>query len=141
MVWPTLLRLTGNFAFMLTLSMVTWPVVRLSGVRPVFRNDRFGLPPQSVVATHALNLSAGVSNSSVLRGRSLSCRAKLSPHFCRAAAAFGLALRRTPDLGDYGLDQVAQLAEGARGPDPRGERAEFLRLVREAESLLQTDGN
>ena len=30
------------------------------------------LPPQSVDATHALNLSAGVSNSSVFRGRSLS---------------------------------------------------------------------
>ena len=31
-VWPSLLRLAGNFAFMLTLSVVTWPVVRLSGV-------------------------------------------------------------------------------------------------------------
>ncbi len=30
------------------------------------------VPPQSVDATHALNLSAGVSNSSVFRGRSLS---------------------------------------------------------------------
>jgi len=33
------------------------------------------LPPQPVDATHALNLSAGVSNSNVLRGRSFSCRA------------------------------------------------------------------
>ena len=30
------------------------------------------LPPQPVDATHALNLSAGVSNPKVLRGRSLS---------------------------------------------------------------------
>jgi len=30
------------------------------------------LPPQPVDATHALNLSAGVSNSKVFRGRSLS---------------------------------------------------------------------
>jgi hypothetical protein len=38
---------------------------------------RFWLPPQSVDATHALNLSAGVSNSNVLRGRSLNRRATL----------------------------------------------------------------
>jgi len=37
----------------------------------------FGVPPQPVDATHALNLSAGVSNPSVLRGRSFSCRATL----------------------------------------------------------------
>ncbi len=35
------------------------------------------LPPQPIDATQALNLSAGVSNSSVLRGRSFSCRATL----------------------------------------------------------------
>jgi hypothetical protein len=37
----------------------------------------FGVPPQSVNATHALNRSAGVSNSNVLRGLSFSCRATL----------------------------------------------------------------
>ena len=61
--------------------------------------------------------------------------------FAAAVAAFGLALRGTPDLRGYGLDQVARLADGARGPDPRGERAEFLRLVRDAESLVQTSSN
>jgi len=37
------------------------------------QSGNFGLvlPPQPVDATHALNLSAGVSNSNVLRGRSL----------------------------------------------------------------------
>ena len=38
---------------------------------------RFGLPAQPIDATHALNLSAGVSNLKVLRGRSLSWRATL----------------------------------------------------------------
>src|ERR1022692_2988670 len=33
---------------------------------------RFGLPPQPIDATQALNLSAGVSNCKVSRGRSLS---------------------------------------------------------------------
>ena len=60
--------------------------------------------------------------------------------FAAAVAAFGLALRNTNDLGEFGLDEVAQLADGARGPDPRGERAEFVRLVRDAESLRQTEG-
>jgi hypothetical protein len=35
-------------------------------------NVRFGLPAQPVDATQALNLSAGVSNCKVLRGRSFS---------------------------------------------------------------------
>ena len=37
-----------------------------------YTEDRYVLPPQLVDATHALNLSAGVSNSKVFRGRSLS---------------------------------------------------------------------
>ena len=50
-------------------------VVSFSDARRNFLDVRFVLPPQLVDATHALNLSAGVSNSKVLRGRSLSCRA------------------------------------------------------------------
>jgi Ca-activated chloride channel family protein len=61
--------------------------------------------------------------------------------FATAVAAFGLALRGASDLGSFDLGQVARLADGARGPDPQGERAEFLRLVRDAESLLKTSGN
>jgi hypothetical protein len=38
---------------------------------------RFGLPAQPVDATQASNLSAGVSNAKVLRGRSFSWRATL----------------------------------------------------------------
>ncbi len=40
-------------------------------------NVRFALPAQPVDATQALNLSAGVSNAMVLRGRSFSWRATL----------------------------------------------------------------
>ncbi len=43
----------------------------------VLRMSAFRVPPQPIDATQALNLSAGVSNSSVLRGRSFSCRATL----------------------------------------------------------------
>ena len=40
-------------------------------IRVLVRCVRFGLRPQPVNATHSLNFSAGVANSSVLRGRSL----------------------------------------------------------------------
>ena len=36
---------------------------------------------------------------------------------------------------DYGWDRVLDLAQGARGADPYGERAEFVQLVRAAQSL------
>jgi hypothetical protein len=39
-------------------------------VQGISMNDRFAVPAQPVDATHALNRSAGVSNPSVLRGRS-----------------------------------------------------------------------
>jgi hypothetical protein len=50
------------------------PVIggNLSRSHRVFANVRFGLPAQPVDATQALNLSAGVSNCKVSRGRSLS---------------------------------------------------------------------
>src|SRR5665213_2305688 len=44
---------------------------------PLPGNVRFGLPAQPVDATQALNLSAGVWNAKVSRGRSLSWRATL----------------------------------------------------------------
>ena len=44
-----------------------WELKRLSD-----EYVRYAVPPQPVDATQALNLSAGVSNPKVLRGRSLS---------------------------------------------------------------------
>ena len=38
---------------------------------------------------------------------------------------------------DYGWDQILDLAQGARGEDPWGDRADFVRLARAAESLPQ----
>ena len=42
----------------------------------------FGVRPQPVGETHALNISAGVSNSSVLRRLSFSCLATLFKSAC-----------------------------------------------------------
>ena len=53
-----------------------------------------------------------------------------------AVAAFGQKLRGDPWMGaDYGWTQVLDQAQGARGDDPYGERAEFVQLVRAAQTL------
>jgi Ca-activated chloride channel family protein len=54
--------------------------------------------------------------------------------FSVAVAAFGQLLKGSPHIKEYGYDDVAALAQAARGPDPFGYRAEFLNLVRLAKS-------
>ncbi len=51
-----------------------------------------------------------------------------------AVAAFGQKLRRDPRVADaFSWTDIAALAQTARGPDPFGERAEFVQLVRAAQ--------
>ncbi len=53
-----------------------------------------------------------------------------------AVAAFGQKLRGDPWMdADYGWDRILEQAQGARGDDPYGERAEFVQLVRAAQGL------
>ena len=54
--------------------------------------------------------------------------------FAAAVAGFGQLLRGGRHTGDYGYDDVIALAQGARGEDPFGYRAEFISLVRLAKS-------
>ena len=54
--------------------------------------------------------------------------------FAAAVAAFGQLLRGGRHTGDYAYDDVIALAQGARGDDPFGYRAEFLNLVRLAKT-------
>ena len=54
--------------------------------------------------------------------------------FAAAVAAFGQLLRGGRYLGDYDYDDVAALAQDARGRDPYGYRAEFIGLVKLAQS-------
>jgi hypothetical protein len=68
-------------------------------------NVRLWLPAQSANATHALNLSAGVSNSGVLRGRSLSCRATLFRSACECtdkSVPLGKYCRSNPFVFSFG---------------------------------------
>ncbi|MDH6267309.1 Ca-activated chloride channel family protein [Rhizobium sp. SG_E_25_P2] len=55
--------------------------------------------------------------------------------FSVAVAAFARKLRGDPELSDYGWDEIRSLAQGARGADPFGYRAEFIRLLSIAKSL------
>ncbi|HSK31202.1 MAG TPA: YfbK domain-containing protein, partial [Candidatus Limnocylindria bacterium] len=55
--------------------------------------------------------------------------------FAVAVAAFGQRLRGEGALDGYAYERIAELANAARGADPEGYRAEFVRLVRMAESL------
>lgn len=54
--------------------------------------------------------------------------------FSTAVAAFGQLLKGEPYTQSYSFDNVLTLAQGARGDDPFGYRAEFLNLVRLAKS-------
>ena len=55
--------------------------------------------------------------------------------FAIAVAAFAQRLRGESALDGFRYAAIAELANAARGADPEGYRAEFLRLVRMAETL------
>lgn len=55
--------------------------------------------------------------------------------FAVAVAAFGQRLRGEQQLADYSYVDITNLANSARGADTDGYRAEFVKLVRMAESL------
>ena len=55
--------------------------------------------------------------------------------FAVAVAAFGQRMRGEGPVQHLSYAAIAQLAGAARGPDPEGYRAEFVRLVRMADTL------
>ncbi|MEQ1771782.1 MAG: VWA domain-containing protein [Devosia sp.] len=55
--------------------------------------------------------------------------------FAAAVAAFGQKLKGSNYGGDMTWQQIADLANGSKGPDKDGYRAEFVQLVEEAGSL------
>lgn len=62
-------------------------------------------------------------------------RAKKDMRFATAVAAFGQKLRGDTPVADYSYDDIVALATKAKGKDKKGYRAEFIELVRLAESL------
>ena len=55
--------------------------------------------------------------------------------FASAVAAFGMLLRDSKHCGDVTCTTIEEIAAGALGKDPHGDRYEFLELVRRAEEL------
>jgi Ca-activated chloride channel family protein len=69
-------------------------------------------------------------------GDRVSAQPPESTRWAIAVAAFGQKLRGDPWLGDgFDWDAVLEQAQGARGEDPYGERAEFVQMVRAAQGL------
>jgi Ca-activated chloride channel family protein len=62
-------------------------------------------------------------------------KAAAEQRFGIAVAAFGQLLRGESGLTGFSYADIVRLADGARGADPEGYRAEFVRLVRMAETL------
>jgi Ca-activated chloride channel homolog len=62
-------------------------------------------------------------------------QASADMRFAAAVAAFGMVIRNSEYKGEATLPLVAKIAAGALGPDRGGYRAEFLDLVRKAETL------
>jgi Ca-activated chloride channel homolog len=55
--------------------------------------------------------------------------------FAAAVAGFGQLLRNDPYMKNFGYKDVAELANGAKGRDSFGYRAEFVQLVKLADAL------
>ncbi|CAL1690855.1 hypothetical protein MMB232_00989 [Brevundimonas subvibrioides] len=65
-----------------------------------------------------------------------STRPPEATRWAMAVAGFGQRLRGDPWMGaDFDTTAILDLAQGARGEDPYGDRAAFVQMVRAAESL------
>ncbi|MYN01144.1 DUF3520 domain-containing protein [Pseudoduganella sp. DS3] len=95
-----------------------------------FVKVRYKLPGQSVSKQleHAVRADAARNSLDA---------APDDQRFAVAVAAFGQRLRGEQQLDDFSYGDIAKLADGARGADPDGYRAEFVKMVRMAESLGQ----
>jgi Ca-activated chloride channel family protein len=94
-----------------------------------FVQVRYKLPGErdSRLMQHVLSNSGG--------GR-VSAQPPESTRWAMAVAAFGQKLRGDPWMVEgYGWNDILEQAQGARGEDPWGERAEFVQLVRAAQGL------
>ncbi|MCC2961524.1 VWA domain-containing protein [Massilia sp. IC2-278] len=96
-----------------------------------FVKVRYKLPGQAT----SRETSHAVRAASVRKGLDA---APEDARFAVAVAAFGQRLRGEAPVADYSYADIANLANDARGKDAEGYRAEFVRLVRMAETLGKT---
>ncbi len=79
------------------------------------------------------------ADNSVLTSVAVSTRAAASPElgFASAVAEFGMLLRESEHRGAASFSDVRALATRFKGADPYGHRAEFIRLIDEADAVSQ----
>lgn len=83
------------------------------------------------------------SNSSLLISQAVTAQSKSfaqcseNYRFSAAVAGFGLLLRNSQYKGELTYEQVIRMAQGAKGKDQEGYRAEMLRLLESAAALSQ----
>lgn len=118
---------------------------------PALRNDplRYGAKPAAPDADASTELgllrlrwkAPGTAASTLIETPIAPAAASALPsddvRFAVAMAGFGQLLRHSAYLGDWGWDNAISLAEGARGPDKFGYRAEAIGLMRLAKTLAQ----
>ena len=92
-----------------------------------FLKLRYKLPKEDVSKLISLPITPALEKPEI-------AAAPEDVRFSVAVAAFGQLLRGDPHVQSYGYDAVLALAQGARGADPFGYRAEFVNLVRLAKS-------
>ena len=89
--------------------------------------------------TVKVRFKAPDADRSELRSATVATRATTSPElgFASAVAEFGMLLRESEHKGTASFSDVRTLATRFKGADPYGHRAEFIRLIDEAEAVSQ----
>jgi Ca-activated chloride channel family protein len=90
-----------------------------------FVRVRYKLPGEAASRLVEQPVAAGAAYATL-------AAAPADQRFAVAVAAFGQRLRGEPQVADYSYADIIALANGARGEDKEGYRAEFVNLVRTA---------
>ena len=121
--------------------------IELPGVDPLKYRTRLDAAPEDgahdeEIATVKLRYKRPESQKSKLIDRALRADAvdtfddaSDDLRFSAAVAGFGLLLRESEGVGEFGYRKVEQIAVSALGQDPGGHRSEFTGLVRKAEQI------
>jgi Ca-activated chloride channel homolog len=109
-------------------------VVPASGNELAYIKVRYKLPGQATSKLMERPITTADSVASVTD-------APEATRWALAVAAFGQELRGDPWIeAGYDWASIRALADGARGGDPYGLRAEFVRLVRDAKDAKPVNG-
>lgn len=96
-----------------------------------FLKMRYKLPGEAKSELLTLPLDASLESAAI-------AKITADQRFAAAVAAFGQKLRGNSVVADFSYAQIIELANAAKGADPYGYRAEFIKLVRLAQSLQES---